>query len=277
MAREKHDNPQGLLHRTESEKLFHLSRYVPDEPLDVFLEHYWIVRWDLSDREPYVQENLPHPSVHMVFEPGASNIYGVVTGKFTRRLVGKGKVLGIKFRPGGFRAFLRAPVASITNRIIPIESVFSVDAHALEARVLSCDEDDDMIAAAAAAVFATGLPDRDEDARLAERVVAMVQEDRRILTVEQLARRAGLGKRALQRLFNEYVGVSPKWVIARCRLFEAADALTEGRQRDLARVAIDLGYYDQAHFSRDFKRIVGFPPAEYARSARNGNVTDRAG
>jgi len=272
VARQREDKPQGLLRREESESKFRLARYVPEPPFADFLEHYWVVSWDLTGKEPYVQENLPYPSVHMVFEAGGSKIYGVMTNKFTYRLQGRGKVLGIKFRPGGFRAFLGRPVSIITNATIPIDAVFQVDPTALEKQVLSCPEDSAMIDVVEKAL-APGLPVLGEEAQLASRVVEMIQKDRQVLFVEQLARRAGMSKRALQRLFHEYVGVSPKWVIARYRLFEAADALADGRQRDLARVAIDLGYYDQAHFSRDFKRIVGAPPAQYVRSLRTERVS----
>lgn len=78
--------------------------------------------------------------------------------------------------------------------------------------------------------------------------------------VEQFA----MSTRRMQRLFREYVGVTPKWVIQRYRLIEAAARLAAGRADDLADLALDLGYADQAHFIRDFKRIVGRPPAGYA-------------
>ncbi len=67
-------------------------------------------------------------------------------------------------------------------------------------------------------------------------------------------------------MFNRYVGVSPKWVIRRYRLHEAADRLANGEAVDWPNIALDLGYFDQAHFVKDFKAIVGTPPAKYVRS-----------
>ena len=66
-------------------------------------------------------------------------------------------------------------------------------------------------------------------------------------------------------MFNDYVGVSPKWVIQRYRLQEAAERLAEGRATSLETLALELGFFDQAHFCRDFKALVGRTPAEYAR------------
>jgi AraC-like DNA-binding protein len=63
------------------------------------------------------------------------------------------------------------------------------------------------------------------------------------------------------------VGVSPKWIIRRYRLHEAADRLANGGAADLAELAAALGYYDQAHLTRDFTALVGKSPAEYRAAA----------
>src|SRR5262249_1624732 len=76
--------------------------------------------------------------------------------------------------------------------------------------------------------------------------------------------RFGLSPRSLQRLFQRYVGVSPKWVLQRYRLHEAAARLAEGTSGTWAEVAVELGYFDQSPFIRDFTRAVGMTPVAYA-------------
>ena len=68
----------------------------------------------------------------------------------------------------------------------------------------------------------------------------------------------------LTRFLHEYVGVGPKWVIQHYRLHEAAEYAATGKPRDWADLAARLGYADQAHFIRDFKRFVGKSPTRYA-------------
>jgi AraC-like DNA-binding protein len=87
-----------------------------------------------------------------------------------------------------------------------------------------------------------------------------------ITRVEHLCALAGCSARTLQRLFREYVGVTPKWVLQRIRLHEAAERMVEG-EGDWASLALDLGYFDQAHFIKAFKAVVGRSPAEYAALA----------
>ena len=70
--------------------------------------------------------------------------------------------------------------------------------------------------------------------------------------------------RRLQRLFAEYTGVSPKWVMRRARLHDAAQRADGGGEVDWALLAADLGYADQAHLTRDFTATIGVPPALYA-------------
>ena len=91
----------------------------------------------------------------------------------------------------------------------------------------------------------------------------LILADREITQVEHLVHHSGVGKRTLQRLFSEYVGVSPKWVINRYRMHEALERVAAGESVDWTNLALDLGYFDQAHFIRDFKKLVGKTPTEY--------------
>lgn len=101
------------------------------------------------------------------------------------------------------------------------------------------------------------IPEPDDKADLAKELVRQALEQRDLLTVDDLARQSVIGKRTLQRLFSEYVGVSPTWVIRRYRLHEAVERLRSGERLDCAELALELGYFDQAHLINDFKSILG--------------------
>jgi methylphosphotriester-DNA--protein-cysteine methyltransferase len=83
--------------------------------------------------------------------------------------------------------------------------------------------------------------------------------------VSAIAAAHGISTRTMQRLFAAYVGVGPKWVLQRYRLHEAIEQLHAGPRVDWTRFALDLGYYDHAHFLRDFRALVGRSPAQYER------------
>lgn len=89
-------------------------------------------------------------------------------------------------------------------------------------------------------------------------------------SVADLAARHHVSVRTVQRLFSHYVGVGPKWVMQRYRLHDAVEQLDRRRRHDWTRFALDLGYYDHAHFLRDFRSLVGLTPAEYESQTLSG-------
>lgn len=223
-----------------------------------------------AGKNPYRQDVLTHPSVHLVFERFAARrkntwIWGVVTGKFTRTLEGKGHVLGIKFRPGAFYAFFQKPVATFTDDMLPFKEVFDDDPERLEEELL-CNENDELMVHRVEAFLLRHLPERDPRIEEINQIIHCIMHEKIILKVDDLVERFSYGKRTLQRLFRQYVGVSPKWVIQRYQLHEAAEQMVAGQAENWPTMALELGYFDQAHFIRDFKAIVGQSPAEYARS-----------
>jgi AraC-like DNA-binding protein len=258
--------PRGVLHLEFGRRSFEVARSRPGPALAELVEHYWLVSWDLRGRDPHLQHTLPHPGAHLVAERGRAEIMGVLTGRFTRRLEGEGRAFGIRFRPAGFQPFLGAPVSTLTDRRVAVADVFGPDGDRLVARLLA-GGGHERLAATAEAFLLDRLPDPDPDVTRVNRVVDQLMADPSITRVRDLADRAGIGTRRLQRLFATYVGVTPKWVIRRSRLHEAVERLDEGHDVDLAFLARDLGYFDQAHFARDFRATVGRPPAAYARTA----------
>jgi len=255
---------RGVLNLKAGEKKFQLSRYSPTQDLSFFVERYWIVRWDLRGQEPYVQETLPYPCVNLVFEKEQTRVFGVGTGKFSRLLENTGRVFGVKFKPGGFYPFVKAPVSRFTDSSISFRDAFGVDGKALEEAILSREDAGEM-KEIAEDFLRERLPEEDEHVREINQVVDYIIAHREITRVDDVVSRLNLNKRTLQRLFSQYVGVSPKWVIQRYRLHEVAERLADGEVVDGTRMALDLGYFDQAHFIKDFKAIVGKTPAEYAR------------
>lgn len=114
------------------------------------------------------------------------------------------------------------------------------------------------------AFLRAGLPVADPARDLAMRIASDMRNAPAGTRVEDLADRQGVSPRTLQRLFRRYLGVTRKWVLQRYRHHDAAERIAAGEAGDLARLALDLGYFDQAHFIKDFGALVGRTPAEYA-------------
>jgi AraC-like DNA-binding protein len=78
---------------------------------------------------------------------------------------------------------------------------------------------------------------------------------------------AGLSPFHLCRVFKAAVGLTPHAYVSQLRVRRAKQLLSTGLP--IAEVAVDAGFYDQAHLSRHFKRVVGLPPGQYAAACRN--------
>lgn len=257
--------PRGVLHGLPDGVV--LSRWLPSPDLAPFVQHLWIVEWDLRGRSPHVQDVLTHPSVHLSVEAGRTEVVGVSRVRFTRTIEGEGIVVAARFRPGGFRPFLGSPVSALTGRAVPAGDVLPIDADDLERRILAPGTAPERAARLEDTLRAI-VPARDPLAEVLARVVASIAEDPAAGRVEDLASRLGVGVRRLQRLFDAYVGVGPKWVLQRARLHEATARAAAGTAVDWAALAAELGYCDQAHLVRDFRAAVGEPPGRYAAGGR---------
>lgn len=261
------NTPRGILRPRIGKTKFKERRFIPSGDIGYFVEHFWHVEWDLTGKEPYITETLPHPCVHIVFENSSSYVLGIMEKKFSRTLEGKGSVFGIKFRPGGFYPFLGQPVSILTNEKRSLTDIFGRDGTGLHRQIFSSSSPGEK-AATAEIFLRRHLPPQDETIGLLGAVVEQIISDRRILKVDDLVERIHISKRTLQRIFNDYVGINPKWMIKRYRLHEAVERLENSRENDLLQIALELGYFDQAHFIKDFKTIVGTTPAQYLAEFR---------
>ncbi|MDI4634748.1 helix-turn-helix transcriptional regulator [Pelomonas sp. V22] len=255
---------RGVLNQRLDPQRFQHQRQAPCEALAPWVEHFWHVGWDLEGLPEQQQETLPHPNVQLVVEGGEARLWGVHGGRFVKRLAGKGWVFGIKFRAAAFQPFWGQAVSGLANRSMAAEEVFGAAAQALT----SWREWPGMetLAAQAEALLLARLPAPDPQVQALGDLVALIAQRPDWTSVEQLAEHSGHSPRQLQRLFSHYVGASPKWVIARYRLHEALALLQSGEARPDAELALRLGYFDQAHFIRDFRRLVGRPPAAYLKT-----------
>lgn len=243
-----------------------IHRYAPSGRLVDLVERYWIPVWSLP--EPSTQSTLQHPVCLVVVSNTYARLYGVVRGRSSVTLEGDGWAVGTMFTPAAGRLVLDRSVATITDAHLDLDEVASLDAGALVAEIRAAmatdPHDPDSHAAAIAAMeqrLTAYLP-VDEQGLLINEVVGWLHDHPDVTRVAELAEHVGLTERTLQRLVEQRVGMSPKWLIQRRRLHDAVEGLKAG-ESSLADMAARLGYADQAHFTHDFRTVTGMTPGEY--------------
>lgn len=267
-------DPQGraeaaILHPTAAAQRIDISRVAPSPRWSRYVEYYWIVRWDCP--EPFEQQVIPQPCVHVTAEVFGGTprllVNGITREPFARALHGVGHAVGATFRPASFRSVLGADLATVAGRVVPLGDVVGPDDSAAATAILRAGQTDEQMTRELEAHLdrcgATTDP-------LADELNALVREaelDHTLTRSDQLAERAGVSRRTLERRFTAYLGIGPKWVVRRFRLLDAAAAAHAGDATDWPALADQLGFADQSHLIRAFTSVVGTPPDTYARDA----------
>ena len=276
----------GVLHPELFARYVDLRRWPVAPGLDRWVENYWGLRWSLPAGLTHHSRVLPHPACNLTLEqtshprpglaPKATVLTGVVTHRFEVPVAGDGLVVGAKFRPGGLAHLLGMSARAWTDQVQPAADILPPDVAA------------PLAALDLASLFEDGpgpleellerlRPSEPEGARY-DRLLAVIADmlgDRTLVTVAQVLQRHRLSERTLQRWFEGYVGVGPKWVLGRYRMHDVVTELDAGYDGPLADLAHVYGWYDQSHFIRDFRKLIGVTPSEYLR--RRGHVAASSG
>jgi AraC-like DNA-binding protein len=158
-----------------------------------------------------------------------------ITGREARRTV-------VRLTPGRAQAVLDVPVDELVDRVVPLSEVWGRpvgDEAALRSALLG-------------RVAATD-PKRSDLVHAAARLL-------RTRGVAETARALAVSERHLRTLFTRAVGLSPKQY---ARVDRVRRVVARGGRGEWARLAAELGYYDQAHLSREFRAAMGVPPGAY--------------
>ncbi|WP_347060364.1 helix-turn-helix domain-containing protein [Blastococcus sp. HT6-30] len=253
-----------------------IHRYAAEPEFDGLLQRFWIPVWSVPSGREAPQRVLQYPVALVVVASGYARFYGVVSGLSTTMLSGTGWAVGVMCAPAAGALLAGGPMSDFTDRHVDVADVLGAAGEELTARVraaMARDPNSRDAHAAAMAAFGDALRPFlpvDDEGLLVNEVVAFVEGDREVVRVAQVCERFGLSERVLQRLVHRRLGLTPKWLIQRRRLQEAAERL-RGNPASIGQVAAVLGYADQSHFTRDFARVTAMTPGRFAARHATGS------
>ncbi len=185
-----------------------------------------------------------------------------LVGQMTRpvmiRPTGSVRLVGIRFHPGGTFPFLRVPMHETTDRIIELGAI-AAELKRVFVAVAEADESLGMKVVAIERVLAKQLRICRPDSRLVDLTARMVRTAGQV-SVDALAGEAGVSARQLRRRFLMEVGVGPK-LLGRLLRFQQVFRAVNQNVPDWADVALECGYYDQAHLINDFRQFAHQTPS----------------
>jgi AraC-like DNA-binding protein len=242
-------------------------------PLDAWVECVWAARAAGASPEP--QSIVPDGCPELIVQLGdpfavaagpvvqaqpRALLVGALSAPLRLRALGRVHTVGVRFRPGGLARFLRQPQHELTDQGVALGDVFGPEGGELAERI--AEAPDPRALAAAVSGFLRPRLAEPMPGDLADAVVRELIGSRGRATVDALSAWAGVSPRHLERLFRRAVGLSPKRLARVVRLQDVMRRMARapGRWVD---VALDCGYADQAHLSREFRELAGATPTAW--------------
>jgi AraC-like DNA-binding protein len=188
-------------------------------------------------------------------------VSGTHSGPFLIDTAGQELSMGAHFKPGGSLPFL-GPAGELRDALVPLEALWGPGAARLRERLLDVVTPESRFGVFERVLLArlTGLSGGHPAVALA---LERFRNDHQLPKVSEVARWCGLSQRRLIRVFDEEIGLTPK-LFSRVQRFQRALRLVEdGREMEWGSVALECGYFDQAHLINDFRGFSGVTPTAY--------------
>ncbi len=245
----------------------------PEPLLGDFVDYYWYL--NANEAEHRRELSLPDGSIDIIFNLGnmpmrfydtehrlhlykSSVLCGPHSQYFSIDAAGEGKVVGIHIKPGGLRPFMRGSMNEVHNRLLPLDLVWGSLAIELHERLLEQRQPLDMFR-----ILDRSLPGLACSPLVRSREIEYIRMNLLSHNVHDLVEQQGMSHRWLNHKFKEEIGLTPKAMSRILRFQQALQLIHQGRAMDWAELALACGYYDQAHFCREFKAYSGITPGEY--------------
>jgi len=189
-------------------------------------------------------------------------IHGQLKTYFELEPTGSVGIFSARLHPAGLRPFVDFDVDTFTGSTLTITDVWGEDGAKLERDILECTDNYERIA-----VLEKFLLEKRDTLKVdntpVEACVDSIIESIGSISMEAVADNLGISKRQLERRFTAAVGISPK-LFARITRFQNVLQLIENKEfKSFTATAYDGGFYDQAHFIKDFKDFTGLNPKQY--------------
>ena len=250
---------------------------MPSPALRAYIQCYWLIHRDAtlySYREEFLH---PDGGAGITFNVGDNLLMGEntirqtyfleVASTATRSLGLQGHIeaIGVRFKPGGVFPFLSTPLYELANDIILLDDLGLTRAQSVYQQICQAGSLAEKIAH-----VEMWLISRLRNSRVVSSIVGtsldMMRKKKGQLSIKEVADRMYVSQRQLERLYKVQVGMSPKKYARMLRVAHARNMLKQhtkgGRATD---VGLVTGFYDQPHFIREFKSVVGLTPKNYIK------------
>ena len=252
--------------------------YTPCKELANDVKLYWSLESKDTDASHERERIFPDGCIELIFNYGDrfkkydteetfhiqpfSFIHGQLKTYFELQATGKIGIFSARFHPAGLQPFINFNVDTFTGTTLTVSEVWGQDGETLAIEIMNCSTHEERIK-----TLENFLINKKQllkvDTSPVVYCVNKITDTIGAVTIESLSAELNISKRQLERRFIAVVGISPK-LLARIVRFQHILQLIESKTfKSFTTVAYDGGFYDQAHFIKDFKDFTGLNPKQY--------------
>ena len=235
---------------------FNFERFLPDGNTEIIV--------DLTEHPQYIYDNETLREIQICRYAWVS---GVRTKPITIPAGNGSRMLIVAFKKGRGHPFYRFPMSEISDTVAEADLAFGRKFFDLREQLLASSSIDRMFHLVERFLLqkAGDAIHLDASASCVEYSVSSITHRPGLLCLRQLSEEIGYSQKHFIDLFQRQVGVTPKQYLKIMRFQKAICALENQKRLHWSQIALESGYYDQAHFNHDFKLFSGFTPNEYMR------------
>jgi AraC-like DNA-binding protein len=272
------------------EKSFY-KEVTPSEALKPFVQHYWILETKGPATIGSADKVLPygHPEIGFIYgddyrfyqagETPELLPKSFVAGQFCQSYflepTGTTGVIGIKFTPTGLFDLFQVSMQGLANKITDFAEFGGEEAAQITSDIIAATPNDRRIEVIEAYLLGK-LASRKAQIGLMQLTVNMILKETGNVSLSEIAEKVNISSRQLERKFKEQIGISPKQFSRVVRLNHALKLLRTNADYNWQDIIFLCGYYDQAHFIKDFKDIAGECPTRYMTRSHTPNTGFRS-
>ncbi|HEX2934526.1 MAG TPA: helix-turn-helix domain-containing protein [Bacteroidales bacterium] len=256
----------------------HFQYIKPTGILSHFIRHYWVLEADASEGE-VCERIIPTGNIELMFhygDPFVVNKYSQEEREQPRTFVsgissnyadiytqGTCGLITVTFLPLGACNFFRFPLNHIEDTIVDMDDLYKESFKFIEEQISAAATTIERIAIMENFLLQQFQPVYKRDLSTIQKGVLLVNESKGQITAKNLADKLALSPKTLERKFSTLLGKTPKQFLRIVRFQEVIRRFSQKDYSPLTDYAYTSGYFDQAHFVKDFKALSGYTPKEF--------------
>ena len=250
--------------------------FLPHADLASFVNCYWVLEVE-ADPDVQKQRVIPDGFIEMFFILGddvrrfttdtayliqpRAMVMGQITQPFYIQPQGYVKTFAVRFYPYGFAHFVQVPLKDLANTETPLSHLLP-GSEALQENIENANGTPERIALIEGYLLGL-LTEKSTIDKIVKNTVDTLLSTRGNASIQTILEKSGINRRQLERKFYQQVGLSPKQLGKVIRFQYALQSLVNRPSDSLTGIAYDSEYYDQAHFTRDFREFTGITPKDF--------------